>query len=258
MKPTKSYILFVLILTLVTESCTRYKNLVYLQPKDGEAAEFKAIPPDYRIQQRDVLYIRILSLNQEITQVINATASTINTNQFTNEASLFIYGYNVSDSGYVDIPVIGKVEVVGKTMEEAKTAVKAQAAKFLKDATIIVKLISFKYSVFGEVQRPGVYQNYNNQLTVLEAISNAGDISPYGNRKKILVVRPGTQGTKTYRLDLTKTDILNSEGFFLLPNDMVYVEPVKSYNFQVNLPTISAFLTAVSTLILVLNYINKT
>jgi polysaccharide export outer membrane protein len=187
--------------------------------------------------------------------VINSTSS-INTNQFTNDASLFIYGYNVSDSGFVEIPVVGKVDVMGKTLEEARMEIARQTAIYVKDATVTLKLISFKYSVMGEVKSPGVYQNYNNQLTVLEAISNAGDITAYGNRRKILVIRPGSEGTKTYRLDLTKTDILRSEGFFLLPNDIVYVEPVKSYNFRVNLPVLSVFLTGVSTLILVLNYID--
>jgi polysaccharide export outer membrane protein len=253
-KPLYIFIILGLIVFIVS-SCTRYKDMVYLQaPKGKQPDVFSAIPPAYRIQKRDVLYIRILSLNQEVTQVINNSAG-INVNAYTNDASLFIYGYNVSDSGYVEIPVIGKVNVLGKTLEDTKTAICEQAAVFLKDATVIVKLISFKYSVIGEVQRPGVFQNYNNQLTVLEAISNAGDISPYGNRHKVLVVRPGTEGTTTFRLDLTKTDILASEGFFLLPNDIVYVQPVKSYNFRVNMPTVSLFLTAVTTLILVLNYI---
>ena len=241
---------------LVLASCTRYKNMVYLQTDKSSKELYNATPPDYRIQKRDILYIRILSLNQEITQVINST-SVLSTNQFTNDASLFIYGYNVSDSGFVEIPVVGRVDVLNKTLEEAKTAVSEKAAKYLKDATVIIKLISFKYSVMGEVTRPGVYQNYNNQLTVLEAISNAGDISPYGDRRKVLVIRPGNEGTRTFRLNLTRTDILSSEGFFLLPNDIVYVEPVKSYNIRVNLPIVSVFLSGVTTLILVLNYINK-
>ena len=241
---------------LLLASCTRYKNMVYLQTDKSSKELYNATPPDYRIQKRDILYIRILSLNQEITQVINST-SVLSTNQFTNDASLFIYGYNVSDSGFVEIPVVGRVDVLNKTLEEAKTAVSEKAAKYLKDATVIIKLISFKYSVMGEVTRPGVYQNYNNQLTVLEAISNAGDISPYGDRRKVLVIRPGNEGTRTFRLNLTRTDILSSEGFFLLPNDIVYVEPVKSYNIRVNLPIVSVFLSGVTTLILVLNYINK-
>ncbi len=258
MKYIKSIKLYsVLLLLLISTSCTRYRNLVYLQQGEKAVTDvYNATPPDYHIQKRDVLYIRVLSLNQEITQVINST-SNINTNQFTNEASLFIYGYNVSDSGYVEIPVVGKVNVLGKTMEEARLEVAKQAAVFLKDATVTIKLISFKYSVLGEVKIPGVYQNYNNQLTVLEAISNAGDITTFGDRRKILVVRPGTEGTKTFRLNLTKTDILNSEGFFLLPNDIVYVEPVKSYNARLNLPVLSVFLSGVTTLILVMNYIDN-
>jgi len=230
--------------------------MVYLQESGEQKEVYNAVPPDYQIQKRDVLYIRILSLNQEITQVINST-SVLNTNQFTNDASLFIYGYNVSDSGYVEIPVIGRVDVLGKTLEEARTSVSLQTSKYLKDATVIIKLISFKYSVIGEVNRPGVYQNYNNQLTVLEAISNAGDISDYGNRRKVMVIRPGTEGTRTFRLDLTSTKILASEGFFLLPNDIVYIEPVKSYNLRVNLPVISIFLSGLTTFILVMNYLDK-
>ncbi len=257
--PIKSLVTYlspILMIALVT-SCTRYKDLVYLQTgKEKQPDVYTAKPPAYKIQKRDILYIRILSLNQDVTQVMNNYAGA-NINLMTNDASLYIYGYNVSDSGYVEIPVIGKVDVVDKTIEEAKAVISRQTALYLKDATVIVKLISFKYSVLGEVLRPGSYQNYNNQLTVLEAISSAGDISEYGNKHKVMVIRPGNNGTKTFRIDLTKTDILSSEGFFLLPNDIVYVEPVKSYNFRVNLPTVGVFLSAVSTLILVLNYIKN-
>jgi polysaccharide biosynthesis/export protein len=248
-----AYLSFIIILSVIT-SCTRYKDLVYLQAgKVKQPDIYSARPPAYKIQKRDVLYIRILSLNLEVTQVIN-NSSGINIGTYTNDASLFIYGYNVSDSGYVEIPIVCKVFVLDKTIEEAKSAISQQTATYLKDATVIVKLISYKFSVLGEVLRPGVYQNYNNQLTVLEALSSAGDISAYGDKHKVLVIRPGTEGTKTFRLDLTSTGILSSEGFFLLPNDIVYVQPVKSYNFRVNLPVIGVFLTAVSTLILVLNY----
>jgi len=192
-------------------------------------------------------------MNREVTELIN-TSPTNTTNLYSNDASFYIYGYNVNDSGNVEIPIIGKVNVVGKTLEEAKIAIAIQTAKILKDPTIIVKLISFKISVIGEVTKPGAYQNYNNQLTVLEAISQAGDISPFGNRKKIMIIRPQTEGTKIIRLDLTDKNILISEGFYLLPNDIVYVEPVKSKNFRNNIPTLSLTLGAISTFILVLNY----
>jgi polysaccharide export outer membrane protein len=174
---------------------------------------------------------------------------------FQNETSLFINGYTVSDSGNIEIPVLGKIPVAGKTMDEAISSITQRANHYLKDATVIVKLISFKVSVIGEVNRPGTYNNFNNQLTVLEAVSMAGDITDYGNRRHILVLRPTATGTKTFRLDLTNPKILTSDGFFLLPNDIVYVEPIKNKSFRLNMPTISLAFSSVSTLILILNYL---
>lgn len=266
MKHNKTYItidqlllIFTIGLLFIAQSCTRYKDIVYLQKPESESDTTDFYPyqvPDYKIQERDVLYIRIISMNKEVTEVMNTTPS-YGANIYNNEASFYIYGYNVGDSGDVEIPVIGNVEVVGKTLEEAKEAIIKQTLKFLKDPTVIVKLISFKYSVLGEVTRPGMYTNFNNRLTVLEAISQAGDVTPFANRRKVMVIRPGVNGTNTYRFDLTSTDILKSEGFFLLPNDIVYVEPVKSRNFRNNIPTISLALGAITTFVLILNYVTS-
>lgn len=211
--------------------------------------------PVYKIQRRDVLYIKVISLNQEANNMINATPD-FGGNLFSNEAGFYLYGYTVNDSGNIELPIIGEINIEGKTVEEAKYEIKKSASKLLKNATVVVKLISFKYSVLGEVARPGIYTNFNNQLTVLEAISQAGDINEFGNRNKVLVLRPTTAGTKTYRFDLTNISLLTSEGFFLLPNDIVYVEPVKSKNFRNNIPTYSLLLSTASTLILLLNFIN--
>lgn len=254
----KNCVLFLLLLVVVF-SCTRYKDIVYLQEGDDSVKDslglFASQIPTYRIQNRDILYIKIISMNKEVTEVINTTPSNA-TNIYNNESSFYIYGYNVNDSGNVEIPIIGAVNVVGKTLEETKTAIIKQTLKVLKDPTVIVKLISFKFSVLGEVVRPGKYTNFNNQLTVLEAISQAGDITTYGNRRKVMVIRSGVKGTKTFRFDLTNINLLNSEGFYLLPNDIVYVEPLKSRNFRNNIPTLSLVLGSISTFILVLSYVN--
>jgi polysaccharide export outer membrane protein len=252
----KIFLLF--ILGIFIHSCTNYKDLVLLQENENIKTDslgfYPYDVPAYRIQQRDILYIRIISMNREVSEILN-TNPTSGSNVFNNEASFYIYGYNVSDSGYVEIPIVGEVHVVGKTLEEAKALIVSQTKTLLKDPTVIVKLISFKYSVLGEVNSPGVYTNFNNQLTVLEAISKAGDISPFGERSKVTVIRPSPEGTKTHHLDLTDKAILISDGFFLLPNDIVYVEPVKSRNFRNNIPVWSLFLTTLTTFILVLSYV---
>jgi polysaccharide export outer membrane protein len=244
---------------IALSSCTSHRQLVYMKNIDSLSNEnfFPKTRPEYRIQTRDILYVKIYSLNEEMSNLINQTIGTYQHNLFQNETSLFINGYAVSDSGYIEIPILGKILISGKTMDEAIGLIRERANKYLKDATITVKLISFKVSVIGEVNRPGTYNNFNSQLTVLEAISMAGDITDYGDRKRILVLRPTTNGTKSFRLDLTSKDILSSDGFFLLPNDIIYIEPIRSKLFRINMPTISLALTSISTLILVLNFINK-
>jgi len=252
-------ILFFVCLLIAHSSCTSHRQLVYLKNVDSVSTEnfYPKNRPEYLIQTRDIMYVKIYSLNEQMSAMINQTIGTYQQNLFQNETSLFINGYTVSDSGNIEIPVLGKVRVANKTVDEATNLIRQRADHFLKDATIIVKLISFKVSVIGEVNRPGTYNNFNNQLTVLEAISMAGDITDYGNRKQILVLRPSYNGTKSFRLDLTDRSILSSDGFFLLPNDIIYVEPIKSKSFRINLPTISLAFTSISTLILILNYINK-
>ncbi|MQY79718.1 MAG: sugar transporter [Bacteroidetes bacterium] len=245
------------LLIYLVSSCTSQKQLVYLQDVDSLTTEnvYFRQQVDYKIQNQDILYIRILSIDDRTNDLINVASTRYQQNLFQNETSLFINGYSVDNSGNVELPIIGKVFVLNKTVEEAKDAIREKTDQYLRNASVIVKLISFKFTVLGEVNRPGVYKNFNNQLTVLEAIGMAGDISDYGNRTRILVIRPTKNETRTYRIDLTKKDVLSSEGFFLLPNDIVYVEPIKSKTFRINIPTLSLFLSTLTTLILVLNFI---
>ncbi len=251
--------LFLLVAIIFCISCTQQKQLVYLRNIDNtvDSNFFLKMQPDYYIQNQDILYVKVYTINREVSDLINQSSSTYQQNLYQNETSLFINGYSVNDSGYVEIPVLGKIPVVNKTIDEATEAIRQRADVYLKDATIIVKLISFKFTVMGEVNRPGVYRNFNNQLTVLEAIGMAGDINDYGNRKQILVLRPTKKGTLTFRLDLTNKQILTSDGYFLLPNDLVYVEPIKSKILKLNAPSFSLVLSAITTFILVLTYINR-
>jgi polysaccharide export outer membrane protein len=196
-------------------------------------------------------------MNDQLSDILNVGSGRYATQLYQNETSLYINGYTVNDSGNVTIPVLGQVNVLGLTIDEATSNIQGKANIFLKDATVIVKLISFKVTVIGEVNKPGTYTNFNNQLTVLEAIGMAGDITDYGNRKEVLVVRPNPEGTTTYHINLQDKSLLLSEGFFLLPNDIVIVEPIKSKSFRLNIPTLSLFLTSLSTLILILSFIQK-
>lgn len=244
------------ILLLIVGSCTSHKKLMYLSNLDtiAEHQFHTMLQPEYKIQYQDILYINIFTLNPEINELLNPESGR-NYYTFRDESNIYVYGYTVSDSGTISLPILGDIYVYGMTISQIRNEIQNRADQFLKDATINVKLLSFKFTVIGEVHRPGTYKNYNNQLTVLEAIGMAGDITDFGNRTRVLVVRPTRDGTYTYRVNVQDKDLLQSDGYFLLPNDIVIVEPIKSKPFQLNIPTLALFLSTISTLILVLTFI---
>lgn len=253
----KFLIFWFYILILLFISCTTHRELIYLQKIDfNKDTLFVANFPDYRIQKEDILYVKVFSLNKEISDLINqTTVTTQQSSVYQNELSMFIYGYTVDDSGFIELPILGKIFVYNKKIDDISSDIKEKALKYINDPVVIVKLISYKYTLLGEVTRPGTYRNYSKQISILEAIGNAGDITDYGNRKNVMVIRTTEKGNKVYYLDLTKKNILNSEAFYLLPNDIVYVPPVKNKVFRVNSSVYSMALSTISTIILILNFI---
>lgn len=236
----------------VLASCTTQKDLTYLQGIDRDGESFPLIPPgEYRIQAQDILYVKLLSYNQEFNSLVDFSQTGT---YALGEGYLYINGYQVNDSGYVEIPFVGYVRVRGATVEEAKELITVETRKIIKDPVVIVKLLSFKFTILGEVRSPGIHRNYNQQLTILEAIGMAGDITEFGNRQEVLVIRskPGT--TLTFELNLLDKSLLASEGFYILPNDVIYVRPLHSRVMRTNIPTISFFFASLSTLLLVINF----
>jgi polysaccharide biosynthesis/export protein len=240
-------------------SCTSQEKLMYLSNLDTTATEqfFPLERPDYHVQDQDILYINIYTLNSEMNTLINPSLQGAAASNFRDESNIYVFGYTVSDSGTSSMPILGDVYVYGKTLEEIKSDVEVLAHDYLIDAVVNIRLLSFKFTVIGEVNEPGTYRNFNNQLTVLDAIGMAGDITDFGNRTRLLVIRPTNEGTHTYRINVQDKNLLSSKGYFLLPNDIVVVEPIKSKPFQLNIPTMSLFLATISTLILIMTVVKN-
>jgi len=221
-----------LLISLALAGCRQQNELIYFnglqeaEIKNNTSQEDK----EYKIQVNDILYIRVLSLNEEINLFYNAASgtSTQANNMIYQEGGMYYNGYSVKDGGIVDIPLIGSVEVLDKTIEEAIEAIRTQAKVYLKDAIILVKLANLKFTLLGEVKNPGTYINYNNQTTILEALGMAGDLTDYGDRQHVLVIRPTTDGVSSFRLNLNDQDLLSSPYYYLKPNDVVYVQPLKA------------------------------
>jgi polysaccharide biosynthesis/export protein len=251
---------------LLVASCTSQKKLAYLSnlPETSDPQLFNLNIPDYKIQPRDILYITVKAMTPEgkiedfLSSSQNSTTAQMGVG---GESSGYLYGYEVNGEGLIRVPVVGSIKVNGLTLEESKKIIQEYVDKVFRNSTVDCKLLSFKFTVIGEVKLPGTYTNYNAYLTVLEAIGRAGGVGDYGNRNRVLVIRGSERGSKTFRLNLQDKSILSSEAYFLLPNDVIIVEPQKNKIFNLNLPTFSfvltTALTSISTTLLLINYFKK-
>lgn len=244
---------------LFTHGCQSPKNMVYLKDASNRDTILTYQQPEkkYHISPNDIIFVRILTGNPEISALYNNTPATGFSTSLSSEADQYINGFTVDSDGKIKLPVLGSLKVEGLTLQKAEKQIQQLADNYLVDATVIVRLLNYKVTVLGEVTRPGVYSHYNDRLTILEAIGKAGDITDLGDKRNIMVIRPIPEGRITYQVDLTNRDLLTSPAFFLKPNDVVYVKPSKSKAFQINLPTMSMILSSVTTIIVLLQYFDN-
>jgi len=158
--------------------------------------------------------------------------------------------YLVDDKGYVDFPVIGRIKMGGKTKEEVSAQLLSEISKGIKDPIINIRVMNFKVTVLGEVLRPGIHKIASERITLPEALSLSGDLTTYGKRDNILITREEDGEISTQRIDITKTDFINSEFYYLKQNDVVYVEPNSTkVNSSAVGRNVSIYITAVSLLL---------
>lgn len=234
---------------IVLSSCITTKDAVNFQGQNFPPTTARVYPnkrTPYKIQPNDVLSIRVKGLEKTDYDFLNLEAEGM-FNAF-NPAALFTNGYSVSDSGTVHLPVIGYLKVSGLTVNDARGIIQRAVDKQLKNSTVFVTLVSFKVSIIGEVRTPGQYFNYNNQLTILDALALAGDVTDFGNRKNILLMRQTDNGNEAIKLDLTDPNIVVSKYYYLLPNDIIYVQPLKAKFKRQNASNLTLVTSAIGAL----------
>jgi polysaccharide export outer membrane protein len=216
----------------LVSSCVAPKTMVYFRP-EAQRDSLTDITQQYTptIQKNDMLSIIVGSMNTEANEFFNAK------NQFTSSttsygasgaASVQPYGYLVYADGTVELPLIGKVPVGGLGTQDAADTLRKRLIKYLKKPSVSIRFINYKVSVLGEVNRPAVYTIPDEQITLPEVLSLAGDLTITGRRDNIMVVRE-ENGKRAYAsLDLTSRKIFDSPYYYLHKNDLVYVEPTKA------------------------------
>ncbi|PSL24798.1 polysaccharide biosynthesis/export family protein [Dyadobacter jiangsuensis] len=262
--PLTSLSIFIAIIGGAT-SCVSTKSIVYFQ---GDSLQYatQEIKQKYvpTIQPNDLLSIVVGSLNAEANEVFNTpnTFTTASTNYSTTGggARTQPLGYLVDADGSIEIPLVGKLKVTGLRTTDAADTIRLRLRNFLKEPSVIVRNLNFKVSVLGEIARPSVYVIPDEKISLPEVLSLAGDLTIYGKRDNILVIREEDGKREYARIDLTSRDIFTSPFYYVHKNDIIYVEPIKTRinatdrNVQL-VPIVTSIVAAVGTLgILILNF----
>ncbi len=254
-------ILYILFFSgIMFTSCVPTKDLIYLQKKDNSPIPTINVvnAKPYRLQVNDVISINIKALDPRLVDIFNGSAS----QQTQSIESLYFNGYTINDHGNIRVPVLGEINILGLTIEEVREIIEKKLLEdhFKKEAGIFVnvKLAGFRYTINGEVGIPGTKILYQEKVNILEAVANSGDIAITGDRKDVKVIRQFPQGAETFSLDLTDSKVVQLPGYYLQPNDYVYVKPLKQKTWGTgktgieSLGTIIAILSLATTTFLLL------
>jgi polysaccharide export outer membrane protein len=247
----KATALSLTIVTLVIlSSCVTQRRVEYLQDNNKNVKSFKEADfSDYKLKPNDEMYIQINSLDEAAANVFS------NTRQDYYLGSIQPYGaslmsYSIDKDGYLLLPVIGKILVRDKTITEVSTILKDSLNHILNQPIVTVKLVTRYVSVLGEVRNPGHFPYAQDKLTIYDALGLAGDITDYGNRDNVILIRNINGENIRINVDITKSDILASDYYNLRPNDIVYVKPLRNKFWGMRQFPFNILLTTLTTAIL--------
>lgn len=252
-------VVYCLLLFLCATSCLSKKELVYMQNdnlRETVATQMQTTYTPYKLQPADVLSIKVQSSEEDISSIYNIIPPS-SAFGFADPGTMFLSGYSVDEEGNVNLPNVGKVQVAGLSLKQSQELIQRNIDRYINDATVVVKLINFRVSVLGEVNRPGQYFVYNERATLFDALGMAGDLNRGASRENVKLVRQTPGGSEVVLIDLKDPNIVQSKYYFIQPNDVLYVEPtvaqVKRDNLiSLNVATLA--LGVISTAVVILNY----
>lgn len=244
-----------LLISVLFTSCIPMKDLVYLQDKNtssDQSAIAAVESKPYRLQVNDVMSINIKAIDQKLVSIFNA--SSVEGSQNSNsESGLYFDGFTVDDHGNIRMPILGEVNVIGYTLEEVRQKIEKKLLEeyFKSEANIFVtvKLAGFRYTINGEVGTTGTKTLFKDNVTILEAIANSGDITTVGNRKAVTIIRQTPTGVQMNDIDLTDVNVMKSPYYYLQPNDYIYVKPLRQKTWgtgQTGIQSIGTIITLLS------------
>lgn len=245
--------------TLLISSCITNRKITYLQGAKGlndstvvlNDTILSVTPTSYRIQINDNVFIRVVTPDPQWSNMFN-TMPTGSGITITPESANLL-SYPVETDGSIVLPYAGKFLVAGKTLTEIKAELEAVLKNYITDAAVTVRLVNNYISVIGEVRQPGRYPIYKENMNIFETLAMAGDLNEYSNRQKIRIIRPTPTGNIIKQFSLTDRSVMSSEYYYVMPNDVIYAQPVRGRFFQMNAFPYTVILSSLTTFILFLN-----
>ena len=221
-----------LVILLIFQGCTPMSKITYLNDSQLGEWDVAPIPPKHHLEIGDILMVKVISRNEESNNMFNLENNNNSSNPTLTAANLYLNGFIVSQEGTIDIPNVGEVFVLNQTLEEAEATILIKAEEFLINPFVIVKLANFQFTILGEVNVAGNYPVYKEGLTIYDAIAISGGINDYGNLKKVKIIRSNKNKKQVYSIDLTSSNVLTSDFYYLRNNDLIYVQPLKFKGFK--------------------------
>lgn len=242
---------FVFFLLFVFSSCITNLDLEYIQSNE-EAYTVEQNKKDYRLQKGDLISVQISTTTEQQHDFFNKENTSNSQLMLENP---YLYGYLIKEDGNLDLPSFGIIKAEGFTLRELENVIKQIAVSYFEQPVVKLNIVNFEVSVLGEVNNPGTFKIVHPEVNVLYALSLAGDITQFGNRRKIKIVRTKNSISKVFYINLTDNKILISSDFFLQPNDIIYVPPLtkKFYAFNNITNIVSIALSAVTLYLLINN-----
>ena len=252
----RSIKLLVIILScVVISSCIPHKDIVYLQNKENSTNDtipnnLREAQKPYRVQINDILNVRVKAIDQRTVEILNPSGDE-NLNASSAERAYFD-GFTVDVHGNIRIPTLGYINVLGFTTEEIEKIIEKKLLdeQFKETANIFVtvKLAGLRYTANGEIGKPGSVVLFKESVNIFEAIANAGEIPLTGDKRDVLIIRQYPQGQEIHHLDLTNIDVMKSPYYYIQPNDIIYVKPLKQKSIGTGETAVSS-LTTIATIV---------
>lgn len=227
--PLQAALVFASIAFLSSCGGVKHPEMLMLQNIQTQLAAIDTLPA-LRIQADDILSIQVSSRVPEAITAFQSQQTQVAAGSGENALGIQ-EGYRVDEGGNIFLPYLGKVRAAGKTVLQLRQEISNSLTSFVPDATVQVRFVNFRITMVGELTRPNAYIIPNERLNILEAIGMAGDFTPYARRNSVLVIRERNQVREFGRINTQDTSLFSSPYFYLRPNDVVYVEPLKAKEY---------------------------